>query len=230
MQITAVRALPLRGATPDGGWAQGFDPEEDLHTLVAVETDAGITGWGSVFTSGSLVEAALRLLRPYLLGEEVEPERVSEKLLQCTFWQGRGGTVAHAISGIDIAMWDAYGKQCGQPVGRLLGGRYRDRIRPYASILFAEPNVLRRRLEDVVGRGFRAVKMGWAPFGRVDSAMDRTLVRVARETVGDSIDLLVDAGGSEQYWPHGYKWALETSKMLADHGVGWFEEALPPDD
>ena len=41
---------------------------------------------------------------------------------------------------------------------------------------------------------------------------------------------MVDAGGSEQFWPHGYKWALETAKMLADYDVVWFEEALPPDD
>ena len=41
---------------------------------------------------------------------------------------------------------------------------------------------------------------------------------------------MVDAGGSEQFWPHGYKWALETAKMLADYDIVWFEEALPPDD
>jgi L-alanine-DL-glutamate epimerase-like enolase superfamily enzyme len=41
---------------------------------------------------------------------------------------------------------------------------------------------------------------------------------------------MVDAGGSEQFWPHGYKWALETARMLADYDVVWFEEALPPDD
>lgn len=230
MKITEVRALPLRGATPDGGWAQGYDPEEDLHTLVSVHTDDGRVGWGSVFTSGSLVEASLRLLRPYLVGEPVEPERVSEKMLQSTFWQGRGGSVTHTISGIDIALWDLFGQATGQPVGRLLGGRYRDKIRPYASILFAEPPVLRQRLEEVLARGFKAVKIGWSGFGRVSRGYDEVLVRTARETVGPAVDLLIDAGGSEQYWPHGYKWALETSKMLADFGVGWFEEALPPDD
>ena len=41
---------------------------------------------------------------------------------------------------------------------------------------------------------------------------------------------MVDAGGSEQFWPHGYKWALETAQMLKDYDVVWFEEALPPDD
>ena len=41
---------------------------------------------------------------------------------------------------------------------------------------------------------------------------------------------MVDAGGSEQFWPHGYKWGLQTAKMLADYEVVWFEEMLPPDD
>jgi L-alanine-DL-glutamate epimerase-like enolase superfamily enzyme len=229
--ITDVRAFPLRGATPDGGWAQGYDPDESLHTLIRVTTDDGSVGWGSCYTSGALVEAALQLLRPYLIGQcAFEPERLSETLLQATFWQGRGGTVAHAISGIDIALWDLLGKATGQSVGRLLGGRYRERIQPYASILFAEPEVLKSRLDTVVAGGFRAVKLGWAPFGRGDRRQDERLVRTARETVGDSVAILVDAGGSEQFWPHGYKWALETAKMLAQYGVGWFEEALAPDD
>lgn len=231
MTITAVTALPLRGATPDGGWAQGYDENEELHTLIRVETDAGLTGWGSCYTSGALVEAALQLLRPYLIGESaLEPERLSETLLQSTFWQGRGGTVAHAISGIDIALWDILGKATGQPVARLLGGCYRDKIKPYASILFAEPPVLRQRLEAVLERGFKAIKIGWSGFGRVSGGYDKLLVETARQTVGDEVEIFVDAGGSEQFWPHGYKWALQTAKMLADYGVGWFEEALPPDD
>ena len=41
---------------------------------------------------------------------------------------------------------------------------------------------------------------------------------------------MVDAGGSEQFWPHGVNWARETAKMLADYDITWFEEALPPDD
>jgi L-alanine-DL-glutamate epimerase-like enolase superfamily enzyme len=53
------------------------------------------------------VRGALKLIEPLLLGENaLEPERVTEKLHQHTFWQGRGGSVTHAISGIDIALWD----------------------------------------------------------------------------------------------------------------------------
>ena len=231
IKISKITTIPLRGKTPDGGWAQGFDPDENLHTLVEIETDAGISGMGSCYTSQSLVEGSLRLLRPHLIGENaLEPERVCEKLLQMTFWQGRGGAVTHAVSGIDIALWDILGKALGQPVGRLLGGVYRNRIKPYGSLLFDEPDPLRHKLEDAMSRGFRAIKLGWSGFGRRDAAYDELLVRTARTAVGDAVEIMVDAGGSEQFWPHGYKWALETSKMLANFAITWFEEALPPDD
>jgi len=231
MKITEIIPIPLYGRTPDTGWDQGLDPEENLMTLIQVRTDEGVTGIGSVFTSESLVSGALKLLRPYFTGESaLEPERISEKLHQSTFWQGRGGTVAHAISGIDIALWDILGKATGQPVSRLLGGIYRDRIKPYGSILFEEPEALGPKLEAVVARGFKAIKMGWNQFGRVSARMDEALVKTARKTVGPDVELMVDAGGSEQYWPHGYKWALQTSMMLAEYDITWFEEALPPDD
>lgn len=231
MKITKVDVIPLIGATVDGGWPQGHEPEENLHTLVEVHTDEGISGVGSCFTSGKLVEGAVELLWPLMDGESgVEPERVSEKLRQSSFWQGRGGSVEHAISGIDIALWDIMGKACNQPVSRLLGGNYRSRIKPYGSMLFDEPDALRASLEDTVSRGFKSIKLGWRPFGRRDRAFDELLVRTARETVGPNIELMVDAGGSEQFWPHGLNWARETAKMLADYDIVWFEEALPPDD
>ena len=231
MKIIAIDVCPLTGATVDGGWPQGHEPQENLHTLVILSTDSGLVGYGSCFTSGKLVTSAVELLWPILRGQSaVEPERVSETLRQASFWQGRGGSVEHAISGIDIALWDLMGKACSQPVSRLLGGNYRQSIKPYGSILFDEPDALRANLEQVVGRGFRAIKMGWRPFGRRDRKFDETLVRTARQTVGDEVELMVDAGGSEQFWPHGTNWARNTANMLADYGIVWFEEPLPPDD
>lgn len=231
MKIREIRTIPLLGETPDTGWAQGTDPGENMHTLVEVHTDEGLVGLGSCFTSQALVEGALGLLRPLLIDEcAIEPERVSEKLHQMTFWQGRGGAVTHAISGIDIAMWDLLGKASGQPVARLLGGYYRQRIKPYGSLLFADPPILRERLQAAMARGFRAFKLGWSGFGRVSRQYDELLVRTARETVGPEVELMVDAGGSEQFWPHGYKWAIETARMLKEYDITWFEEPLPPDD
>src|SRR5207245_8002036 len=135
--------------------------------------DEGVTGWGSVFTNDALVNAALMQLASLYEGENpLEPERVSEKLHANTFWLGRGGTITHAISGIDMAMWDILGKVTGQPVGRLLGGRYRERVRPYASLLMSEGREMAERLAAVRSEGFRAFKIGWGPFGRRSLALD----------------------------------------------------------
>ena len=230
MKIREIRAVGLRGATPEGGWSDEIQPDECVHTLVIVLTDEGITGIGSVFTNDELVRAALAVLEPLYRGENaLEPERVSEKLHQHTFWLGRGGSITHAISGIDIALWDILGKATGQPVGRLLGGRYRERVRPYASLLMDEPEQMADALLPYKAQGFRAFKIGWGPFGRQSAAKDEAIVRAARDAVGDDVLLMVDAGGSDAYWHQGYKWALRTAGMLAGYGVTWFEEALKPD-
>jgi L-alanine-DL-glutamate epimerase-like enolase superfamily enzyme len=230
MRIKDIQAIGLRGATPPGGWSEELRPEYTVHTLVFVRTDEGLTGIGSVFTNADLVRAALGVLEPLYRGEEaLEPERVSEKLHQHTFWLGRGGSLTHAISGIDIALWDILGQATGQPVGRLLGGRYRDRVRPYASLLMDQPDPLAEHLRQIAARGFRAFKIGWGPFGRVSPELDERIVRAARDAVGPDALLMVDAGGSDAFWPNGVKWALRAAQMLAAYDVAWFEEPLRPD-
>ncbi|MDO8538978.1 MAG: mandelate racemase/muconate lactonizing enzyme family protein [Opitutaceae bacterium] len=230
MKITEIRCAGLRGATPAGGWSNELRPEDCVHTLVVVHTDEGLTGLGSVFANDGLVRATLALLEPLYRGENpLEPERVSEKLHQNTFWQGRGGSVTHAISGIDIALWDILGLATRQPIGRLLGGCYRDRVRPYASLLMQEPRALAEHLQRVKAQGFRAFKIGWGPFGRGTAVADEAIVNAAREAIGSDALLMVDAGASDAYWPQNYKWALRTADMLAAYDVHWFEEPLPPD-
>ena len=231
MTIADIRLTGLCGATVEGGWAEELTPADNVHTIVEVVTHEGLIGVGSTFTSCELVAAAAQILKPFLIGERAdEPARVSERLRQNTFWQGRGGAVEHAISGIDIALWDLFGKVTNQPVARLLGGVYRTKIKPYGSLLFDEIDPLREKLKAAVARGFKAINLGWKPFGRGDAKSDEQLVRTARETLGPEVELMVDAGGSDAFWPHGYKWALRTAQMLATYDVAWFEEALRPDD
>lgn len=231
MRITKIRSAGLRGSTPQGGWANEIRPADCIHTIICVSTDEGVTGWGSAFTNDSLVEAALHVLEPLFCGENaLEPERVSEKLHANTFWLGRGGSITHTISGIDIALWDILGKATGQPVGRLLGGRYRDRVLPYASVLMQEPGPLAEHLRTISSLGFRAFKIGWGPFGRRNPSFDEEIVRQARDAVGPEAMLMVDAGASDAFWHQGYKWALRTADMLAEYGVEWFEEPIPPDN
>lgn len=231
MRIREIRAAGLRGRTPEGGWAKEVQPDDCIHTIIAVLTDEGLIGWGSAFTSEELVRGALSVLRPLYEGENpLEPERVSEVLHQNTFWLGRGGSITHTISGIDIALWDLLGKATGQSVGRLLGGCYRQRVRPYGSILMQEPGPLADRLRSLKEQGFRAFKIGWGPFGRRDAATDEAIVRAAREAVGPECQLMVDAGASDAFWAQGYNWAVRTARMLSDYAVTWFEEPLPPDN
>lgn len=231
IRIVSITAAPLFGESPKGGWSSEIRPEDTIHALIAVHTDAGITGYGSVFTDGRLVQAGLQVLEPLFRGETaLEPERVSENLHQNTFWMGRGGTLTHVISGIDLALWDILGRATGQPVGRLLGGTYRRRAQPYCSLLMEEPALMGDVVAEYRAHGFRAFKIGWGPFGRaLDTKLDEKIVRAARDAAGTDAKLFVDAGASDAHWPHGLKWAMRTAEMLADYDVGWFEEPLRPD-
>ena len=231
VRIRAITTVPLVGESPKGGWSAEIKPEDSIHALIAVHTEEGISGYGSVFADGRLVQAALKVLEPLYRGENaLEPERVTEKLHQNTFWMGRGGSLTHAISGIDIALWDILGKATRMPVGRLLGGRYRSRVQPYCSVLMEQPARMFEVINGFRQQGFRAFKIGWGPFGRaMDAKLDEQIVKAARDAAGPDSKLLVDAGASDAHWPHGLKWAMRTADMLARHDVGWFEEPLKPD-
>ena len=85
-------------------------------------------------------------------------------------------------------------------------------------------------IAELARTGFRAFKIGWGPLGRVNTATDEAIVTAARQAAGSESMLMVDAGGSDAEWPHGYKWALRTAEMLSDYDVNWFEEPLRPDD
>src|SRR3974377_740164 len=145
IKILRVVAVPLLGETPKGGWSAEIKPEESIHALIAVHTDAGITGYGSVYTDGRLVAAGIKVLERHVLGEDaLQPDRVSEKLNQNSFWMGRGGTLTHTISGIDTALWATRGKAAGLSVSRLVGGRHRERVQPYCSLLMEEPKAMHK--------------------------------------------------------------------------------------
>ena len=229
-RITEIRAIPIHEPRP----GVPFSTATNEYTLMEVKTDAGISGMGSCYTSTDLVKGALGRMERLYIGEiAIEPQRMHEKLEQSNFWWGRGGTLTHTISGIDIALWDILGKVTNQPVGRLLGGVYRDRVKPYASLSFGNDGDLGKLVEKIqasMDRGFRAFKLGWGTFGRTGSlADDEKLISTARDTVGDG-EIMVDPGGSQQFWPHSFKSALRTAEMLEKYDVVWFEEALPPDD
>ena len=179
MNITAIRAIPLYGSTPDGGWTHDFDPENNLHTLIEVVTDEKmdgktLTGIGSVYTSGALVEGALQLLRPWCIGAERHRAGAGEREAAAKqFWQGRGGGVEHAISGIDIALWDLLGKALGQPVVGCWAATTATGSSRTARSCSTSRRRCARRCCKPLARGFKAIKMGWRPFGRVSRQVRR---------------------------------------------------------
>lgn len=232
LSIEDVVCVPLVGESPKGGWSNEILPDDSIHALIAVHTTDGPSGYGSCFTDGYLAKEAVRQLRPLLIGENAaEVGRLTEILHQNSFWMGRGGTLTHAISGINIALWDLLGKAVGLPVSVLLGGRYKERIEPYASLLMDEPAKMVDVLSGYVEQGYRAFKIGWGPFGRSGSfAKDEAIIRAARDVLSHGEHLMVDAGGSDAFWPNRLKWAMRAADMLVNHEVDWFEEALQPDD
>ena len=149
------------------------------------------------------------VLEPLYRGENpLEPERVSEKLHANTFWMGRGGSITHAISGIDIALWDILGqghRAAGRAAARRTISRARAALRVAADARAARAG--RTTCAPSAAQGFRAFKIGWGPFGRQSYAMDEAIVRAAREAVGPDSLLMVDAGASDAFWPQDYKWA-----------------------
>ena len=140
---------------------------------------------------------------------------------------GRRGIALHAISGIDIALWDIKGKALGKPVCELIGTPQRDRVRAYASMLMPdEPGEVRERVSALREQGFTAVKLGWGPLG-ADADQDVELAAAAVEAAGDGGTILIDAGlgyGSDA------KKAIGVARELEELGVFWLEEPFEPDE
>ena len=199
--------------------------------VIQIETDDGLIGTGWCEDGCSAVRPIVEnhLCRLLIDQDPLEIESLWDRLFRATLPYGRKGTVLQVISAIDIALWDLLGQATQQPVGRLLGGRFRDRVKPYVSLLIEEPAKLREKLLQFKENGFRAFKIGWGQFGRKNRQVDEVIVSTAREAIGPHDWLMVDAGGSDAFWTQGYKWAVQTARMLVEYDVYWFEEPLKPD-
>jgi L-alanine-DL-glutamate epimerase-like enolase superfamily enzyme len=215
-------------------------------SLVKITTDEGITGWSDVETQPhvgrQIMEApsggavGFESLRAALVGEDpLERERLREKMYRFLGYYGRQGVGMQMMSGVDIALWDIAGKAFGQPVCKLLGACYRDKVKGYASTLFRPtPDAMKRAVEDYLKQGFRAIKFGWGVFGR-DLALDLSLVKAMREAAGPDIDLMVDAGWygvtrAEPFRPRSIKDWIRLVRMLEEQNIFWLEDFLQPDN
>ncbi|GIW79292.1 MAG: mandelate racemase [Gemmatales bacterium] len=230
MKITRVESIHLR--LPDvNDRADGS--QETL--VVRLHTDDGLTGIGEVDSSSVVAKAIIdaplshkiaRGLAECVLGQDpFEIERLIHRMYEGSIFFGRHGAVIQAMSGIEIALWDIVGKAVGRPVYQLLGGGFRKSFRPYASILFGDtPDQTQRIAEELVERGFRAVKFGWGPLGESE-ASDLAHVRAARAGVGPDVDLMVDAG---LCWDTAT--AIRRARQFEPFNLTWLEEPLHPDN
>ena len=230
MKITKVEAIYLRQSQVKHQCDSGQDA-----LIVRIFTDAGITGIGEVDSAPLAAKAIIEGpfshtltsgLGELLIGEDpLQTEYLWYRMYNSNIYSGRRGVAIHAMSGIDIALWDIKGKFFGQPIWKLLGGGFHNRIRAYASSLFGStPEETGERARRFRGLGFTAVKFGWAPMGQ-DEKTDIALVREARKGMGDDGDVMIDAG---LVWDA--KTAIQRARAFSQHNVFWLEEPLRPDD
>jgi L-alanine-DL-glutamate epimerase-like enolase superfamily enzyme len=230
MKITRVEAIYVRQNQVKVQCDSGQDA-----LIVKVHTDAGITGIGEVDSNplgakgiieGPFSHTTAAGLASLIVGEDpFETEKIWHKMYRGNIYGGRRGVAIHAMSGIDIALWDIKGKALGMPVWKLLGGGFHQRIRTYASTLFGPtPEATGDLARRMVDQGFTAVKFGWDPMGQ-NRDLDRALVREARRGLGEQPDLMIDAG---LVWDA--KTAIQRAHDFAEHDIFWLEEPLRPDD
>ncbi len=249
MKITAVRTTPLRYECEKPYMSASGTQAARSALLVEVETDTGLTGIGEAGTSGGPVVSTQTIieqeLTPLLVGEDpLLIERLWQKMFVRTRQHGRRGILLHAISGIDIALWDLAGKIAGLPVYRLLGG-YCDRVEAYASGGFYQQGKgipeLVREAEGYAAQGYRGMKMKIGRNVSTQSAMrelipgneqcvvsfDEDLARVAavREALGPEAKLMVDVNCA---WGTGV--ALQMGRALEPYRLYWLEEPVATDN
>jgi L-rhamnonate dehydratase len=234
MRIIDIEVVELR--VP--GWtAETFDGSYD-NCVLRVLTDDGIEGLAEVDSVPSVIRSIVeapsshthaRGLKEAVVGQDpLEIEALWDRMYDATSYYGRRGVVIHAISAIDIALWDIKGKALGKPVAELLGKPKRDRLRAYGTVypLGETPDEVRRTIDRGLKLGLRAIKIVADPFWRDDLDHTALLIRTAREHVGPDIQLMVDAATAWSKAEEG----LPLMPIFKEYGFAWVEAPLPIDD
>jgi L-alanine-DL-glutamate epimerase-like enolase superfamily enzyme len=238
MKITRVEATALE--IPVTFEELGSDHTQTTSMCYAeIETDDGTVGHGisSITQCGVVADIINNVCRPAIIGADaLAHEKIWNTLYwTCTPW-GQTGYASHAISAIDLALWDIKGKAFGQPVWRLLGGA-RDTVEAYTTcgFSFLDREHLAEAMRRMVKRGFKAVKMQVGRPGLDDRRAHPTLaemiredaarVRVVRDAVGEGVEIAIDAGCRLDL-TH----AVELARLCEPLGVAFFEEPIMQND
>jgi galactonate dehydratase len=222
VQVTSVRTTVV--GTP---W-------RDL-VFVELETDAGLVGIGEVRPvnkTDSFVAVVEELAARYVIGADpFDTERLAWAIERLEY--GRPGEHSQsALAAFDMASWDLIGQHVGEPVWRLLGGRFRDRVPAYANGWYQadlEPARIADLAAGVVARGYRAMKLDpfGAASGRLGPAERRrsmAVVAAVREAIGPDIELMIEMHG--RFSPDG---AAQIAVELERFAPRWIEEPVPPE-
>jgi L-alanine-DL-glutamate epimerase-like enolase superfamily enzyme len=223
----------LAGGDGRGESSAGLPPARTWLVVVELEDEDGLVGVGTAGFGNPAAIEIVRQLEPHVVGRAPsEVGYVWELMYRATLNIGRRGVVLHAISAIDIALWDLRGKQLGAPVYDLLGGKMRPGLAAYASWLYATDDLdaLAQEAASWAAQGFAAVKQR-LPYGPRDGrqgiARNVELVRTVVEAVGPSVDVMADA-----YMSWDVSYAVRCIRAIEDAGIRlrWIEEPAIPDD
>ena len=233
MKITGVEVHVLKSPLAEPfAFSQGWVRQRSA-TLVEVVTDDGVTGWGEAFAQGleppEIAAAAIEYaLKPLLIGADpLAPEVLWHRMYHATRDYGRKGSVVAAISAVDIALWDIAGRARGEPIHKLLGGAFRDRVEPYATGFYRikGQGEAARLAEEAVRHheaGFRLMKVKLG-YGVEDDIA--CMQAICRAIEGRDITLMIDTNHA-----YGRAEALRLGRALADCKLRWYEEPVVPED
>lgn len=199
--------------------SSAIGPRANRGVIVQVETASGHIGVAS--TSGGLAVAAIieQHLSDYVVGESAfAHSRIWDRMFSSTLLYGRKGIVLHAISAVDLAIWDLHGQLTGLPVHELIGGKIRDAVRVYAT----GPDA------SVASRGGFAggkLPLVYGPSeGEEGFRLNLEIAERARAATGDGFPLMYDC-----WMALDVDYAARLAHGVADLGFSWIEEPLPPD-
>ena len=210
MRITNVRAVQPRTARDPQDWRTVVG-----QIVAVVDTDTGVRGFGVGGGGAAGVHVVENILKDLVLGEEPsEVEELWERMYRETEPYGRKGLAIMAISALDNAIWDAWGKGEGMSVARLLGGPRQTRIACYAT----NPGPV-----EAVKLGFKAAKLHFQQAVPEQEAIDR--VARVREAVGPEVRVFADTHG---HWD--FEATMRLAEAFARYDIGWLEEPLPEID
>lgn len=215
-----VEAFTIPTDAPEGDGTIDWDAT----TIVIVHATAGNRrGLGYSYTHSAAAEIVRAVLAAAVVRlDALDVERAYVAMMRAVRNLGRDGLAASAVSAVDSALWDLKARLLDISLVGLLGG-VRDAVAVYGSGGFTTYSMsrLRDQLSGWVGNGIRSVKM---KIGR-DPSADRARVRAARDAIGSSAALFVDANGA-----YDRKRALDQAERFAEHDVSWFEEPVSSDD